>query len=317
MGDFESAGIEDDGDLARLEEAETKDALVVRETSGPVHGRLYRVKIKHSSETLLAVEDKDLEMDGVKDVIIATKYGNDVGEILGQVINRSSREEIVKIVRLANEEDLHKRKVNQEKEKEAYLACLEKINSRNLPMKLVSVHYMLDEPKILFFFTSESRVDFRELVKDLVAVFRTRIELRQIGVRDEARVLGGIGVCGQVFCCHKITDKMSTVSIKMAKDQNLSLNSMKISGPCGRLLCCLSYEYQFYKESRRSLPSEGVKLMHDGILYKVNEVNAPKGMVRLVGEDGRVVKVSTRAFSRNSEGRWVISDQVDSADEER
>ncbi|WP_461248179.1 regulatory iron-sulfur-containing complex subunit RicT, partial [Treponema sp. R6D11] len=141
--------------------------------------------------------------------------------------------------------------------------CFKKIENHKLEMKLVLVHYLLEEPKILFFFTADNRVDFRELVKDLVSVFKMRIELRQIGVRDEARVLGGLGVCGRGYCCHCVSDKLKPVSIKMAKDQKLSLNSVKISGPCGRLMCCLFYEYSFYSEQQRALPQEGVREARD------------------------------------------------------
>ena len=143
------------------------------------------------------------------------------------------------------------------REERAFALCREKIEARGLEMKLVSAHYLLDEQKILFFFTAENRVDFRELVKDLVSVFKMRIELRQIGVRDEARVVGGLGICGRALCCNAITDKLRPVSIKMAKEQNLTLNSMKISGPCGRLLCCLSYEFDVYREARQTLPVHG------------------------------------------------------------
>jgi cell fate regulator YaaT (PSP1 superfamily) len=148
-------------------------------------------------------------------------------------------------------------------------------------------------------------VDFRELVKDLVSVFKMRIELRQIGVRDEARVTGGCGVCGRVLCCHGISDRLNPVSIKMAKDQNLSLNSLKISGPCGRLLCCLSYEHQFYKDARRELPQEGVKFIYDGALFKVVEVNALTGTVKMAGEDGRVLDMKAGRF-KYEEGRWKV-----------
>ena len=138
-------------------------------------------------------------------------------------------------------------------------------------MKLISVHFLIEEPKALFFFSSETRVDFRELVKDLVYVFKMRIELRQIGVRDESRITGGLGVCGRPYCCHAISDKLPPVSIKMAKEQNLSLNSMKISGQCGRLLCCLSYEYGWYAEARKKLPNEGLHLAYDGVNFKITD----------------------------------------------
>ena len=174
-----------------------------------------------------------------------------------------------------------------------------------MDMKLVSVHYLLEDPKILFFFTAESRVDFRELVKDLVSVFKTRIELRQIGVRDESRVVGGLGVCGRAYCCHAVSDKLKPVSIKMAKDQNLSLNSLKISGPCGRLLCCLSYEHLFYGEQRRLIPPEGSRINWDGISWKVTEVNIVMGKIKLSTEEGRIAQLPVSAFEKD-DGRWLI-----------
>jgi len=241
--------------------------------------------------------------------IAPTKYGKDIVEIQGRIFDTSfvNADELVLIERPATVDDVRRMEENLDKEKAAYELCREKIWARNLPMKLVSAHYLLDEPKILFYFTADSRVDFRELVKDLVAAFKMRIELRQIGVRDEARVTGGCGVCGRVLCCHGVSDKLNPVSIKMAKDQNLSLNSLKISGPCGRLLCCLSYEYQFYKDARRELPQEGIKFTYDETLFRVVEVNALTGTVKLAGEDGRVLDMKADRF-RYSEGRWRIID---------
>lgn len=246
-------------------------------------------------------------------VVAPTKYGTDIVEVQGIAADRASvnTDELVLIERPAGIDDLRKLKENRDKEKQAYELCRDKIWARRMPMKLVSAHYLLDEPKIIFYFTAESRVDFRELVKDLVSVFKTRIELRQIGVRDEARVTGGCGVCGRVLCCHGVSDRLNPVSIKMAKDQNLSLNSLKISGPCGRLLCCLSYEYQFYKDARRELPQEGIKFTYDGTLFKVVEVNALSSMVRMAGEDGRILDMKAERF-KYSEGRWkVIEEQAE------
>jgi cell fate regulator YaaT (PSP1 superfamily) len=245
-------------------------------------------------------------------VIAPTKYGKDIVEVQGIVLDKASinPDELVVIERPAGIDDLRRLNENREKEQQAYVLCRDKIWARNLPMKLVSAHFLLDEPKILFYFTAESRVDFRELVKDLVSVFKMRIELRQIGVRDEARVTGGCGVCGRVLCCHGVSDRLNPVSIKMAKDQNLSLNSLKISGPCGRLLCCLSYEHQLYKDARRELPQEGAKFSYDGTLFKVVEVNALSSMVKMAGEDGRVLDMKAERF-KYEEGRWkVIEDQA-------
>ncbi|MFA7018550.1 MAG: regulatory iron-sulfur-containing complex subunit RicT [Sphaerochaetaceae bacterium] len=193
-------------------------------------------------------------------------------------------------------------------EEEALVICREKIEAHGLEMKLVAAHYLFGEPKIIFFFTAASRVDFRDLVKNLVSVFRIRIELRQIGVRDEARVLGGLAVCGRDFCCHAITDKLNPVSIKMAKEQNLSLNSTKISGPCGRLLCCLSYEYDFYYEEKRKLPQEGSRLKIDHDLMKVVDVNILSKKISLIGAEGRHLTIPFSAVYHNSEkSRWEVS----------
>jgi cell fate regulator YaaT (PSP1 superfamily) len=170
-------------------------------------------------------------------------------------------------------------------------------------MKLISVHYLLEDPKILFFFSADSRIDFRELVKDLVSVFKMRIELRQIGVRDESRVMGGFGVCGRGYCCYTISEKLKPVSIKMAKDQNLSLNSMKISGPCGRLLCCLAYEHCFYSEQRRLAPPEGSRVSYEGTVWRIIETNMLTGKLKLIAEDGRELLLPIKAFEK-VEGKW-------------
>jgi cell fate regulator YaaT (PSP1 superfamily) len=243
-------------------------------------------------------------------VVVPTRYGRDVCELQGVVGDpgQVGKDEIVPIERIATEDDLRKVEANKEREDKAFETCRLKIVARNLPMKLVSAHYLLEEPKVLFYFSAESRVDFRELVKDLVSVFKIRIELRQIGVRDEARVTGGCGVCGRVLCCHGVTDKLVPVSIKMAKDQNLSLNSMKISGPCGRLLCCLAYEYGFYRDARRELPAEGVRFQYDGALFRVIEVNALSGSVKMSGEDGRLLDMPSSRFAY-SEGRWQVKEE--------
>jgi cell fate regulator YaaT (PSP1 superfamily) len=303
-----------DEDLSHLEDPEISDAAAQPAASDGIDlpHPLFRLKISHSSETMVAYADKPEEYQSGAAVIINTRYGRDLAEVLGvlKCLARCNRDDIVQIERHASPDEIRKREHNAEREKEAFKICQTKIFEHNLSMKLVSAHYVLDEPKVLFFFTAEARVDFRELVKDLVSVFKMRIELRQIGVRDEARVLGGVGVCGQVFCCHGVTDKLNAVSIKMAKDQNLSLNSMKISGPCGRLLCCLSYEFQHYRDERRTLPSEGAKIPYDGTVFRVNEINVLKSMVRLTGEDGRILKLPSRRFKRGEDNRWIILDDL-------
>ena len=164
------------------------------------------------------------------------------------------------IVRLATKEDEEHEQKNREKEAEAFVICKQKIDKHKLEMKLIAAEYTFDRNKLLFYFTADGRIDFRELVKDLASVFRTRIELRQIGVRDETKLRGGIGICGRALCCHTYLSEFAPVSIKMAKEQNLSLNPTKISGVCGRLMCCLKNEEEAYEELNRSLPNVGTRV---------------------------------------------------------
>ena len=214
--------------------------------------------------------------------------------------------DVIQIDRKASKDDIAKADENKKREEEAFKVFKEKVEYHKLDMKLIAVHFLVDEPKALFFFSSDNRVDFRELVKDLVSVFKMRIELRQIGVRDEARITGGLGVCGRPFCCHGVSDKLRPVSIRMAKDQNLSLNSMKISGQCGRLLCCLSYEFDWYNEARKKLPSEGLRIYYDGTNFKITEVNPLTSMVKMLGEDGRLLEVNAKRFVKDG-NRWKIN----------
>ncbi|AEJ18215.1 PSP1 domain-containing protein [Gracilinema caldarium] len=285
-------------------------AVPIGDSTEPLDPTLpvYRLRLPYSHETFQAVFTTDLLSVGAM-VIVPTRYGKDIAQIIGLVENRGNLTigEVVSIDRIATSEDIEKAQQNKEKEKEAFTICREKIISHRLDMKLVSVHYLLEESKILFFFTAESRVDFRELVKDLVSIFKTRIELRQIGVRDESRIVGGLGVCGRGYCCHTVSDKLKPVSIKMAKDQNLSLNSMKISGPCGRLLCCLAYEHSFYNEVRRQLPQEGCKLIWQDANWKVAEVDPVGGKIKVICEDGRQVYVPVSRFEKQ-DGRWRLID---------
>lgn len=193
-------------------------------------------------------------------VIVETARGIEFGEAVIP-IREVADEEIVaplkKVMRMATEEDTKHASENSKKEKEAFATCLQKIRDHNLDMKLIDVEYTFDNNKILFYFTADGRVDFRELVKDLAAVFKTRIELRQIGVRDESKMMGGIGVCGRVLCCSSYLGEFQPVSIKMAKEQGLSLNPTKISGTCGRLMCCLKYEQDAYEQIIKKAPKTG------------------------------------------------------------
>jgi cell fate regulator YaaT (PSP1 superfamily) len=270
------------------------------------------VKVIHSSESQLCPYPESVEELRIGDVVVtSTRYGNDLGRVLGSVFpdNVDVWKERGTIFRVADEKDVERYTDNEAAEQSAFAACQERIASHDLPMKLVSAHYVLEEPKLLFFFTADSRVDFRELVRDLVSHFKMRIELRQIGVRDDARVLGGLGVCGRVLCCNGITDKLKPVSIKMAKVQSLSLNSTKISGPCGRLLCCLAYEYDYYADEKGKVPGEGARIEYDGSGCRVCEVNLISQKIRMVAEDGRTITVPAERFVYDSgSSRWKVSE---------
>lgn len=272
----------------------------------------YRIKVLHSSETQVCGWKKEhLEPD--TQVIVNSRYGRDLGRILGPLCcnapdgKSGDKNGISDIVRVATDKDLQVFEKGKEREAEALQICREKVKQHKLEMKLVSAHFLGEESKVLFFFTADERVDFRNLVKDLVSVFKMRIELRQIGVRDESRVIGGLAVCGRPFCCHQITDKLRPVSIKMAKEQNLSLNSMKISGPCGRLLCCLSYEYDFYREEKGRLPSEGSRIKIKDTFFRVQEINLFSKRIRLTAQDGRIRELPFDCVGRSEKSdRWEM-----------
>lgn len=291
-------------DLEKLE-----DDVVVEKSQkkkgNKIKEPLYKIKLVYSSETEVAKIKKGIEV-GDK-VVVNSRYGKDLGVVLGVVKNHYDvvEEDLIPILRVCNDRDLKRLNENGEKEKRAYSVCKDKIASLKLDMKLTGVHYLLDEPKILFYFTADNRVDFRELVKSLVSIFKMRIELRQIGVRDESRLLGAMGVCGRVICCHGITDNLKPVSIKMAKEQNLSLNSMKISGPCGRLLCCLEYEYDFYEAEKSRLPSQGSRIRFKKDLFNVDEVNIFSKTITVSSHDRSYIKVSFDNIKKNK-GRWEI-----------
>ncbi|MDD7338735.1 MAG: stage 0 sporulation family protein [Oscillospiraceae bacterium] len=217
-------------------------------------------------------------------VIVETARGVECGEVAME--NRDvSEEEIVKplkkLVRVATDEDIDKVKENKKKEKEAFEICEKKILKHGLDMKLVDIEYTFDNSKILFYFTADGRVDFRELVKDLASVFHTRIELRQIGVRDESKMLGGIGICGRPFCCSSFLGDFQPVTVKMAKEQGLSLNPTKISGTCGRLMCCLKYEQNAYDHLLRITPKTGAIVETPEGRGKVVDVNILRGIVKV------------------------------------
>jgi len=223
-------------------------------------------------------------------VIVETARGIEFGLVV--VPNREVDEsEIVaplkKVIRIATEEDVAHAAENEKKEKEAFNICLQKINDHKLDMKLIDVEYTFDNNKVLFYFTADGRVDFRELVKDLAAVFKTRIELRQIGVRDESKMMGGIGICGRILCCNSFLGEFQPVSIKMAKEQSLSLNPTKISGTCGRLMCCLKYEQEAYEDLLNRVPKVGAIVDTPEGQGTVVEVNLLKEILKIKLDIGK------------------------------
>ena len=226
-------------------------------------------------------------------VIVEVERGIDYGQVVTDpVLTEKVDESVKKILRLSSGADLKQIDDNRKKAQEASVTCSQKIQDHKLDMKLVGAEYAFDRSKILFYFTSEGRVDFRELVKDLAKIFKARIELRQIGVRDEAKMLGGFGPCGRELCCCRFLKDFEPVTIKMAKDQNLSLNPPKISGLCGRLMCCLSYEHKHYKEMSRGLPREGERIDTPEGKGKVISVNILKRLATVILEDGKFLEVS-------------------------
>ena len=221
-------------------------------------------------------------------VIVETARGIEYGEVtagIHEIPDDAVVQPLKEVLRVATEEDTQHEKENRESEKEAFRVCKEKIAKHGLDMKLIYCEYTFDNSKVLFYFTADGRVDFRDLVKDLASVFRTRIELRQVGVRDETKILGGLGSCGRQLCCATFLNDFTPVSIKMAKEQNLSLNPVKISGVCGRLMCCLGNEEEVYEELNRKLPAPGdVVEAKDGSHGEVQSVNILKQLVKVIVE---------------------------------
>jgi cell fate regulator YaaT (PSP1 superfamily) len=233
----------------------------------------------------------DLSIQKDSYVIVETVRGVEYGKVVigpKQVDENDVVLPLKKVLRIADQKDRLIVEENRAAAKEAYAVCNEKVTTHQLDMKLVDVEYTFDRNKIIFYFTADGRVDFRELVKDLAAIFRTRIELRQIGVRDEAKMLGGIGPCGRMLCCSTFLGDFEPVSIKMAKDQNLSLNPTKISGLCGRLLCCLKYENDEYESAKKALPDLG------------QVIDTPLGSGKVVGVNilGRILQVNIPELDR-------------------
>jgi cell fate regulator YaaT (PSP1 superfamily) len=246
-------------------------------------------------------DPKDFDIEKDENVIVETARGIEFGvAVLG--IRFVAEDNIVQplkeVIRIATEEDVKRHVENKEKAKEAFDVCLEKIQKHELVMKLIDVEYTFDNNKVIFYFTAEGRVDFRELVKDLASVFRTRIELRQIGVRDEAKMLNGIGQCGVPLCCANWLGDFEPVSIRMAKDQNLSLNPTKISGICGRLMCCLKYEHDVYVDGKKKMPKVGEK------------VNTPEGLAVVMDSNILKEEVKVRLVIEKKNGETALGDDM-------
>jgi len=235
-------------------------------------------------------DPKDYEINRGDHVIVETARGIEYGTVVGapkEVEDDKVVQPLKPVLRIATQADDEQERKNKEKEKEAFKVCLEKIQARGLEMKLIDAEYTFDNNKVLFYFTADGRIDFRELVKDLAGVFRTRIELRQIGVRDETKIRGGIGICGRPLCCNTHLSDFIPVSIKMAKEQNLSLNPTKISGVCGRLMCCLKHEEETYEDLNRKLPNVGDYVTTvDGLKGEVMSVNVLRQLVKVIVENG-------------------------------
>ena len=223
-------------------------------------------------------------------VIVETARGVEYGKVVlapKDVVDDQVVHPLKEVLRVATQDDDEREKYNRERGRDAFKICQKKIREHGLEMKLIDAEYTFDNNKVLFYFTADGRIDFRQLVKDLASIFKTRIELRQIGVRDETKILGGIGICGRCLCCHTYLSEFAPVSIRMAKEQNLSLNQTKISGVCGRLMCCLKNEQETYEELNRRLPGIGDTVTTpDGIQGNVQSVNVLRQLVKVVVEIG-------------------------------
>ena len=239
--------------------------------------------------------DKEFKLGD--NVLVETEKGQFLGKVAVEP-REKEKQSLLKIpppiLRKATDEDLKQEEMNLEMQREAFVFCLQRIRERELPMKLVRVEFLFDRSKAIFYFTAESRVDFRELVKNLVQKFRTRIELRQIGIRNGTRILGGIGTCGREICCARFLHNFDRVSIKMAKEQNMSLNPEKISGLCGRLMCCLAFEYETYLDIKKHVPKCGKKIVTSEGQGKVIRQNIFQGKISVELEDGKEIDIDIK-----------------------
>jgi cell fate regulator YaaT (PSP1 superfamily) len=245
----------------------------------------------------------DLELRAGSQVVVETDRGRAMATVVTtprEIPEDQAPDGLKNLLRIATEEDLALAEKNTAREKDAYQYCQERIHSRQMDMKLVRAEYAFDGSKIIFYFTADGRIDFRELVKDLAHYFHTRIEMRQIGVRDEAKLVGGLGICGRELCCRSFLTEFTPVSVKMAKEQGLALNPSKISGQCGRLLCCLSYEYETYRCLRKGMPKCGKKVCWQNDDWEVRNQDVLGQKLTLRKADGTTQVVSVEAFEAES-----------------
>ncbi len=246
------------------------------------HGRIYDY-----DSTGFTLKERDI-------VVVDTERGPEIGFVARMPLERDPKyftKTLKKVLRLADQQDMEQGRHNLIREREAKKLCLAKIQEHKLPMKLIGVESFLDGSKIIFYFVSEGRVDFRALVKDLASAFKTRIEMRQVGVRNEAKMIGGLGTCGREFCCCAFLKEFEPVSVKMAKEQNLALNPQKISGACGRLMCCLAYEVDTYSELKKDLPKVGKRVITPQGPGKVMQQSIINQKLKVTLDDGKEVEV--------------------------
>jgi len=267
------------------------------------------VKLRNSYQ-IYFVDTNELFFRQNSDCIVEIEHGIDMGKVVKSKSYQNNSDITVngKILRKATEEDLNKIQELESIENRAFTVCKEKAKAKNLEMKLVSVKCLFDKTKIIFYFVADNRIDFRELVRELASVFRTRIEMRQIGVRDESRLVGGYGPCGKQMCCLYQREEFEPVSIKMAKEQNLNLNSMKISGMCGRLLCCLGYEYNTYRELNEGLPEHETEITAGDRSYAVISVNTLRESVTIKDGD-RFLEIRSRDMIQKN-GKYKVRDEL-------
>lgn len=281
--------------MSEINETLTQQELEELRASMPDEVEIVGIRFKKPGKVYYFLPEGNKFKQG-DNVIVKTARGLEYGTVA--IANRLENKKnlvlpIRSVVRRATKADDQQYESNLESEKEAFTVCLEKINEHKLDMKLVDVEYTFDNNKLLFYFTADGRIDFRELVKDLASLFKTRIELRQIGIRDETKLMGGLGVCGRPFCCKSFLSEFAQVSIKMAKEQNLSLNSSKISGACGKLMCCLRYEHECYSEAVKLIPKLDSKVSTpdgDGVVIETNPL-AGLVRVRLEKDQNKTVKL--------------------------